>query len=65
MAFLLYFVLPVLLLALGIPIYVILLLTAILGIATTPGLPLSAMQTVIFGSLDSFPLLAEIGRAHV
>ena len=58
MAFLLYFVLPVLLLALGIPIYVILLLTAILGIATTPGLPLSAMQTVIFGSLDSFPLLA-------
>ena len=58
MAFLLYFVLPVLLLALGIPIYVILLLTAILGIAATPGLPLSAMQTVIFGSLDSFPLLA-------
>lgn len=58
MTFFLYFVLPVLLLALGIPIYVILLLTAILGIAATPGLPLSAMQTVIFGSLDSFPLLA-------
>ena len=58
MTFFLYFVLPVLLLALGIPIYVILLLTAILGIAITPGLPLSAMQTVIFGSLDSFPLLA-------
>ena len=58
MTFLLYFVLPVLLLALGIPIYVILVLTAIVGIATTPGLPLSSLQTVIFGSLYSFPLLA-------
>ena len=58
MTFLLYFVVPVLLLALGIPIYVILLLTAVIGIAGTPGLPLSALQTVIFGSLDSFPLLA-------
>jgi C4-dicarboxylate transporter, DctM subunit len=54
----LYFVVPLLLLALGIPIFVILLLTAIIGVATTPDLPLSAMQTVIFGSLDSFPLLA-------
>ena len=58
MTFFLYFVLPILLLALGIPIYVILLLTAIVGIATTPDLPFSALQTVIFGSLDSFPLLA-------
>lgn len=58
MTFVLYFVVPVLLLALGIPIYVILLLTAVIGIAGTPGLPLSALQTVIFGSLDSFPLLA-------
>ncbi|MBI4294526.1 MAG: TRAP transporter large permease [Betaproteobacteria bacterium] len=58
MTFFLYFILPVLLLALGIPIYVILLLTAILGIAITPGLPLTAMQTVVFGSLDTFPLLA-------
>jgi len=58
MTFLLYFVLPVLFLALGIPIYIILLLTAIVGIASTPGLPFSALQTVLFGSLDSFPLLA-------
>ena len=58
MSFLLYFVLPVLLLALGIPIYVILILTAIAGIATTPGLPFSALQTVLFGGLDNFPLLA-------
>jgi C4-dicarboxylate transporter, DctM subunit len=56
--FLLYFGVPVLLLALGIPIYMILLLTALIGVAATPGLPLSTMQTVIFGSLDSFPLLA-------
>ena len=58
MTFVLYFLIPVLLLGLGIPIYVILLLTAIIGVAATPGLPFSAMQTVIFGSLDSFPLLA-------
>ena len=58
MSFLLYFVLPVLLLALGIPIYVILILTAIAGIAMTSGLPFSALQTVLFGGLDSFPLLA-------
>ena len=58
MTFLLYFVVPVLLLSLGIPIYVILLVTAVIGIAATPGLPLSSLQTVIFGALDSFPLLA-------
>lgn len=58
MTFVLYFVLPALLLAVGIPIYVILLLTAIVGIAITPGMPLSTLQTVIFGSLDTFPLLA-------
>ena len=58
MNFLLYFVFPVLLLALGIPIYVILILTAIVGVATTPGLPLASLHTVIFGSLDTFPLLA-------
>src|SRR4029079_15765423 len=52
------FVLPVLLLTLGIPIYVILLLTAIVGVAGTAGLPFSSLQTVLFGSLDSLPLLA-------
>jgi C4-dicarboxylate transporter, DctM subunit len=58
MTIMLYFVLPVLLLGLGIPIYVILLLTAIVGVAGTPDLPFSSLQTVLFGSLDSFPLLA-------
>ncbi|WP_292935176.1 TRAP transporter large permease [Noviherbaspirillum sp.] len=58
MTILLYFVLPVLLLVVGIPIYVILLLTAILGVAGMPDLPFSSLQTVLFGSLDSFPLLA-------
>ncbi len=58
MTLVLYFVVPLVLLALGIPIYVILLLTAIIGVANTPDLPFSSLQTVIFGSLDSFPLLA-------
>jgi C4-dicarboxylate transporter DctM subunit len=55
---LLYFVLPIALLALGLPVYVILLLTAGIGIAINPELPLHSMQTVVFGALDSFPLLA-------
>jgi C4-dicarboxylate transporter DctM subunit len=55
---LLYFVMPVALLALGIPVYVILMLTAVAAISTHPDLPWQSMQTVIFGALDSFPLLA-------
>jgi C4-dicarboxylate transporter DctM subunit len=55
---LLYFVLPVALLLLGLPIYVVLMLTAIVAIAANPGLPLHALQSVIFGSLNHFPLLA-------
>jgi len=58
MTILLYFIAPVVLLALGIPVYAILLLTAIAGVATTAGLPLSVLQTSLFSSLDSFPLLA-------
>jgi C4-dicarboxylate transporter DctM subunit len=57
-ALLIYLVLPVALLALGFPIYVILLLTALTGLALTPDLPYTALHTVLFGSLDSFPLLA-------
>ena len=55
---LLYFALPVLLLALGLPVYVVLLVTSIIALALNPGLPLHSMQTVVFGALNSFPLLA-------
>ncbi len=58
MGLLLYFVLPVALLAFGIPVYVILMLTAVAAIGTHPDLPWQSMQTVVFGALDSFPLLA-------
>ena len=58
MEILLYFVLPVVLLAFGLPVYVVLLLTALSGIALNPELPLHSLQTVVFGALDSFPLLA-------
>jgi C4-dicarboxylate transporter, DctM subunit len=54
----LYFILPVLLLLLGIPIYVILLFTAIVGIALNPDVPFLVLQSSMFGSLDTFPLLA-------
>jgi C4-dicarboxylate transporter, DctM subunit len=55
---LLYFVLPVVLLAFGLPVYIVLLLTALAGIGLNPELPLHSLQTVVFGALDSFPLLA-------
>jgi C4-dicarboxylate transporter DctM subunit len=54
----LFLLLPFLLLFFGIPIYVILLLTSLLGIAMVPGASSSVVHTAIFGSLDSFPLLA-------
>jgi C4-dicarboxylate transporter, DctM subunit len=60
MAALIYFVLPLVLLALGLPIYLILLVTSFVGIAYSGGLPLSILQTVTFGSLGSISLLAVL-----
>jgi C4-dicarboxylate transporter, DctM subunit len=53
-----YVVLPFLLLFFGIPIYVILLLTALIAVAFVPGMSPTVVHTAIFGALDSFPLLA-------
>jgi C4-dicarboxylate transporter DctM subunit len=53
-----YFILPVLLLLTGIPIFAILLGVSILALAISPQLPMHSVQTVVFGALDSFPLLA-------
>ena len=55
---LVYFVLPVVLLVLGLPVFVVLLLTGMVGIATSDNLPLQSLHTVVFGALDNFPLLA-------
>jgi C4-dicarboxylate transporter, DctM subunit len=58
MAYLVYFALPVLLLALGFPIFLILLVTAIVAVLTVTNIPTDAIQTYMFGGLDNFPLLA-------
>jgi C4-dicarboxylate transporter DctM subunit len=55
---LIYFGLPVLLLCAGLPIYLILLVTALVAIIVVADVPTTALQTYLFGSLDSFPLLA-------
>jgi C4-dicarboxylate transporter, DctM subunit len=53
-----YFVLPAFLLILGLPIFVVLTLTSIIAIVFVAHVPLDAIQTNMFGSLDNFPLLA-------
>ena len=58
MAYLVYFALPVMLLLIGFPIFLILLVTSIVAVLTVAGVPTDAVQTYMFGSLDNFPLLA-------
>src|ERR1700674_4500927 len=53
-----YFGLPVILLIIGFPIFLILLVTSIVAVLTVADVPTEAIQTYIFGSLDNFPLLA-------
>ena len=53
-----YFILPaILLLILGLPIFVVLILTSTAAIVFV-AIPMQAVQSVMFGSLDNFPLLA-------
>src|ERR1700684_2416636 len=53
-----YFILPLILLVLGLPIFVVLLVTSIVAVLTVADIPTEAIQTYMFGSLDNFPLLA-------
>jgi C4-dicarboxylate transporter, DctM subunit len=53
-----YFILPAILLILGLPIFVVLTLTSMAAIVFVAHVPLDAIQTNMFGSLDNFPLLA-------
>lgn len=53
-----YFILPVILLCIGFPIYLILLLTSLVAVLFVADVPTTVIQTNMFGSLDSFPLLA-------
>src|ERR1039458_67129 len=52
-----YFILPAMLLILGIPIFLTLFVTSIVIVLVT-GLPTESIQIYIFGSLDNYPLLA-------
>jgi C4-dicarboxylate transporter DctM subunit len=57
-AVLAYFVLPAALLVLGLPIFLVLLVTCLVIILFVADVPTEAVQTYLFGSLDNFPLLA-------
>jgi len=57
MTVLLVVVLPALLLAMGVPIFVVLLAAALGGILLS-GNPIQALHSAMFGNLDIFPLLA-------
>ena len=58
MSILVFVGLPILLIALGMPIFIVLIVSALSGIFLMGGIPLQAVHTAMFGSLDSFPLLA-------
>ena len=59
MGYLVFFGLPMVLLAIGFPIFLILLVTSIVAVLTVSSdIPTDALQTYMFGSLDNFPLLA-------
>lgn len=58
MAYFVFFGVPVILLVIGFPIFLILLVTAIIAVLTVADVPTEAIQTYMFGSLDNFPLLA-------
>jgi len=53
-----YFILPVILLCIGFPIYLILLLTSLVAVLFVADVQTTVIQTNMFGSLDNFPLLA-------
>jgi C4-dicarboxylate transporter DctM subunit len=54
----LYLLIPVVLLTLGVPIYLLLLVTALVALLFSVGIEPTIIPTTIFGSLDNFPLIA-------
>src|ERR1700686_4057713 len=53
-----YFILPAILLVLGLPIFLVLLVTCLVAVLFVADVTTGAMQTYLFGGLDNFPLLA-------
>jgi C4-dicarboxylate transporter, DctM subunit len=58
LANLVYFVLPVIFLCIGFPIYLVLLLTSLVAVLFVADVQTTVIQTNMFGSLDNFPLMA-------
>jgi C4-dicarboxylate transporter, DctM subunit len=58
LAIFVYFILPVILLCLGFPIYLILLVSSLIAVLSVADVDTTVIQTTMFGSLDNFPLLA-------
>jgi C4-dicarboxylate transporter, DctM subunit len=58
LAIFVYFILPLILLCLGFPIYLILLLSSLVAVLFVADVQTTVIQTTMFGSLDNFPLLA-------
>jgi C4-dicarboxylate transporter DctM subunit len=54
----LFVLVPVVLLLLGFPIYLLLLITGLIALIFTPAVEPSVVPTTLFGSLDSFPIIA-------
>jgi C4-dicarboxylate transporter DctM subunit len=57
-AILAYFVLPAVLLVLGVPIFLVLLVTCLAVVLFVADVPTETVQTFLFSGLDNFPLLA-------
>jgi C4-dicarboxylate transporter DctM subunit len=53
-----YFILPAILLVLGMPIFLVLLVTCLVIVLFVADVPTEAIQTYLFSGLDNFPLLA-------
>ncbi len=53
-----YFILPLILLCLGFPIYLILLISSLVAVLSVADVQTTVIQTTMFGSLVNFPLLA-------
>jgi C4-dicarboxylate transporter DctM subunit len=53
-----YFVLPAALLVIGLPIFLVLLVTCLVIVLFVADVPTDAVQTFLFSGLDNFPLLA-------
>jgi C4-dicarboxylate transporter DctM subunit len=57
-AILAYFVVPAMLLVLGVPIFLVLLVTCLVVVLFVADVPTESVQTFLFSGLDNFPLLA-------